>query len=211
MDLSCSPGRREARKADRRRAILEVAERSFLERGFADTSMSTIAAELGGSKTTLWSYFPSKEELFAAVLDAKIAEFQRELDETLVPGGGTEAVLDRFGHVLIRKILSPLSIAVHRLIVSEVERFPWIGKTFVERGPDRVRAHLARFLDDEMAAGRLRAGDPTLAARQFIALCQASYYVDRLWRPGVLNMVDADTEVAAAITTFMAAWGPVPA
>jgi len=52
MDLSLPPGRREARKADRRRAILEVAERSFRERGFADTSMSTIAAELGGSNTT---------------------------------------------------------------------------------------------------------------------------------------------------------------
>jgi AcrR family transcriptional regulator len=208
MDLSCSPGRREARKADRRRAILEVAERSFLERGFADTSMSTIAAELGGSKTTLWSYFPSKDELFAAVLDSKIADFQRELDEALVPTGGTEAVLTRFGRVLMRKILSPLSIAVHRLIVSEVERFPWIGKTFAERGPDRVRAHLAHYLEDEMAAGRLRQGDPILAARQFIALCQAGYYIDRLWRPDILKTADPDAEVAAATTTFMAAWGP---
>jgi len=211
MDLSCNPGRREARKADRRRAILEVAERSFFERGFADTSMSTIAAELGGSKTTLWSYFPSKEELFQAVLDTKIAEFQKELDEALVPTGGTEAVLRRFGAVLMRKILSPLSIAVHRLIVSEVDRFPWIGKTFVERGPDRVRAHLSRYLEDEMAAGRLRTGDPILAARQFIALCQAGFYVERLWRPDILQTVDPDAEVAAAITTFMAAWGSEPA
>lgn len=208
MELICTPGRREARKADRRRAILEVAERSFLERGFADTSMSMIAAELGGSKTTLWSYFPSKDELFAAVLDSKIASFQKELDEALIPAGGPEAALTRFGRIMLRKVLSPLSIALHRLIVAEAGRFPSIGRTFAERGPDRVRARLCRYMEDEMTAKRLRAGDPMLAARQFIALCQAGCYLDRLWRPNVALTVDADAEVAGSVNTFMAAWGP---
>jgi TetR/AcrR family transcriptional repressor of mexJK operon len=206
MDLTCSPGRREARKADRRRAILEVAERSFRERGFADTSMSTIAAELGGSKTTLWSYFPSKDDLFMAVLDTKIADFQRALDEALILAGGTEATLTRFGRVLLRKVLSPSSVALHRLIVAEGERFPALGKAFAERGPDRVRARLARYMTDEMEAGRLRQGDPLLAARQFIALCQAGCYLDRLWRPGLAQSADPDAEVAAAVKSFMAAW-----
>ena len=207
MDLSFSPGRRAARKADRRRAILDVAERSFLERGFADTSMSTIAAELGGSKTTLWSYFPSKDELFAAVLDSKIADFQQELDGALIPTGGSEAALTRFGRILLRKILSPLSVALHRLIVAEAERFPSIGRAFAERGPDRVRARLARYIAEEMAAGRLRQGDAMLAARQFVALCQAGCYLDRLWRPGTVLVADPDLEVAAAVSCFMAAWG----
>src|SRR4026208_346391 len=60
--------RREARRRDRRGAIIGVARRSFLNNGYAATTMSSIAAELGGSKGTLWSYFPGKEELFAAVL-----------------------------------------------------------------------------------------------------------------------------------------------
>lgn len=208
MDLSCTPGRREARKADRRRAILEVAERSFLERGFADTSMSTIAAELGGSKTTLWTYFPSKDELFAAVLDSKIANFQQELDEALIPTGGTEAALSRFGRILLRKIMSPSSMALHRLIVAEAERFPQLGRTFADRGPDRVRARLTRYMSEEMEVGRLREGDAGVAARQFVALCQAGCYLDRLWRPGIVQGIDPDAEVAAAVRSFMAAWGP---
>ena len=205
----CSPiGRRAARKADRRRAILDVAERSFLERGYADTSMSTIAAELGGSKTTLWTYFPSKEALFAAVLDSKIADFQRALDEALIPAGGPEAALTRFGRILLRKILSPASIALHRLIVAEAERFPTIGEAFALRGPDRMRARLCRYMEEEMGAGRLRAGDPANAARQFIALCQAGCYLDRLWRPCCVDAADPDVEVGAAVETFIAAWGP---
>ena len=64
-----APGKREARKEERRLAILDVAKRSFLESGYSATSMSAISVELGGSKGTLWNYFPSKEELFAAVLE----------------------------------------------------------------------------------------------------------------------------------------------
>ena len=208
MDLSCPPGRRALRKADRRRAIIDVAERSFLERGYAETSMSTIAAELGGSKTTLWSYFPSKEELFAAVLDRMIAGFQLELDAALIPAGGVEAALDRFGHALVHKLLSPSSIALYRLILAESERMPSLGASFAMRGPDRVRDRLSRYMGEEMAAGRLRRGSPLLAARQFIALCQAGFYLDRLWRPAAVAGMDPDRDVAAAVKTFVAAWGP---
>ncbi len=208
MDLSPPQGRREARKADRRRAILDVAERSFRERGFADTSMSTIAAELGGSKTTLWTYFPSKDALFAAVIDSKIETFQAKLDEALIPTGGTGAALSRFGHLFLNKILDPQSVALHRLIVGESERFPQIGEAFALRGPDRVRTRLCRYMEDEMAAGRLRQGDPLTAARQFIGLCQSGCYLDRLWRPARASANDPNADVAAAVDTFLRAWGP---
>jgi AcrR family transcriptional regulator len=208
MDLSPPQGRREARKADRRRAILDVAERSFRERGFADTSMSTIAAELGGSKTTLWTYFPSKDALFAAVIDSKIETFQARLDEALIPTGGTAAALSRFGHLFLNKILDPQSVALHRLIVGESERFPQIGEAFALRGPDRLRARLCRYMEEEMAAGRLRQADPLTAARQFIGLCQSGCYLDRLWRPARARTTDPETDVAAAVDTFLRAWGP---
>jgi AcrR family transcriptional regulator len=208
MDLSPPPGRREARKADRRRAILEVAERSFRERGFADTSMSTIAAELGGSKTTLWTYFPSKDALFAAVIDSKIETFQAKLDEALIPAGGTAAALTRFGTLFLNKILDPHSIALQRLIVAETERFPQIGETFAIRGPDRVRQRLCRYLDEEMKAGRLRKGDPLVAAHQFVGLCQAGCYLDRIWRPTQPSASKVERDVANAVDTFMRAWRP---
>jgi AcrR family transcriptional regulator len=208
MDLAKPPGRREARKADRRRAILEVAERSFRERGYADTSMSTIAAELGGSKTTLWTYFPSKDALFEAVIDSKIEAFRGRLDEALIPAGGTAAALSRFAHVFLSKLLDTRSVALHRLILAESERFPEIGEAFAVRGPDRVRARLCRYMEEEMEAGRLRRGNPLIAARQFLGLCQSGCYLERLWRPARPPTIDIDTDVAAAVDTFMRAWGP---
>ncbi|MEO6377128.1 MAG: helix-turn-helix domain-containing protein, partial [Caulobacteraceae bacterium] len=53
----------------RRQAILNVACEAFLAEGYAAVSMSAIAATLGGSKATLYAYFRSKAELFAAVME----------------------------------------------------------------------------------------------------------------------------------------------
>ena len=59
---------------ERRQAILDVAREAFTQLGFENTTMSEIANRTGGSKATLYNYFSSKEELFAAVID----EFGRQ-------------------------------------------------------------------------------------------------------------------------------------
>jgi len=170
--------------------------------------MSTIAAELGGSKTTLWTYFPSKDALFAAVIDSKIEAFQAKLDEALIPAGGPAAALTRFGRLFLNKLIDPQSRTLHRLVLSESERFPQIGETFAVRGPDRVRMRLCRYLEEEMEAGRLRKGDALVAARQFLGLCQSGCYLDRLWRPSRPPSTNPEQDVAAAVDTFLRAWGP---
>ena len=207
MESEIIIGRRAASKEDRRRSILAVAERSFFERGYAATSMSTIAAELGGSKTTLWNYYPGKEALFLAVLDGMIADFGAALDEALVPVGGTAAALGRFGRVFLAKILSPGSEALKRLMACEAHRFPTMAVAFFDRGPGRVRERLRRFLGEEMARGRLRPGDAGLAARQFLALCQAGGFNDRFWHCPSAVTIDIGRDVADAVETFLRAWG----
>ncbi len=56
---------------EKREAILRIAYQAFLTDGYAATSMSEIARQVGGSKATLYNYFCSKEELFTAVVDEK--------------------------------------------------------------------------------------------------------------------------------------------
>src|ERR1700743_3190725 len=57
-----------SRSDAKRRAILHVASEVFLAQGYAATSMSEIAAKVGGSKGPLSNYFRSKEELFSAFI-----------------------------------------------------------------------------------------------------------------------------------------------
>ena len=82
-DLIAFKSRREIRREDRREKILNVAENMFLHAGYAGTAMSDVATRVGGSKATLWSYFPSKEKLFSAVVERASLSFRKRLSEIL--------------------------------------------------------------------------------------------------------------------------------
>lgn len=143
--MTDSTGKRERNKARKRAAIVEVATSSFFEQGYATTSMSAIAEELGCSKATLWSHFPSKEALFEAVIDAQVEVFSRDIDETLTSQTFTLASLRRASQRFLDSLLRQRSIELFRLVLSEGERFPEINEVFYQRGPAKVRVFICDF------------------------------------------------------------------
>ncbi len=54
---------------DRRTHYLGCALELFSAHGYHGVSMDQLVAAAGGSKATLYRYFASKEELFAAIID----------------------------------------------------------------------------------------------------------------------------------------------
>lgn len=181
--------RRDRNREARQAAIVSIARTAFLENGYAATSMSTIATRLGGSKGTLWAYFPSKEDLFAAVLDDVAASFRQNLEDALRPGRDCSTTLREFAERFLFKILHPDSIRLHRLIVGEGGRFPEIGRIFYARGPQPVLERLAAYIGEQMEAGALRTDDPMEAALILIQLAQTQQNL-RLW--GIVEIPDAD-------------------
>jgi TetR/AcrR family transcriptional regulator, mexJK operon transcriptional repressor len=201
-------GRREASRRSRREAILDVAARSFLEQGYAATTMSAIAA-LGGSKGTLWSYFPSKEELFAAVLDRMIDAFQLELVPILNPTDPVGTALDKFCRRFLRKITQADALALYRLVVGEANRFPEPGRIFYARGPGRTHERLSAYLAGAMERGLLRHSDPDAAALQLTGLCLAGCHMQLVM--GVIDevtdtMIEHDCDRTLAM--FLRAYAP---
>jgi AcrR family transcriptional regulator len=205
--LPLAPTRREARREARRNAILDVAAQSFLEHGYAATTMSAIAAALGGSKGTLWSYFPSKEVLFAAVIDRVTKAFRAQLSLILNPRDGVETALRRFCLEFLRKVTSPEAIALHRLVVGEANRFPEMGRIFYERAPRQTQQLLAAFIGAAMADGLLRREDPLHAARQLTGLCMYGCH-QQLLMAEIDHASDAaiEAEVARAMAVFLRAY-----
>jgi AcrR family transcriptional regulator len=205
---SLPPGRRAARKEARRQAIMAVATRSFLDLGYAATTMTAIAAALGGSKTTLWSYFPSKEDLFAAVIEEAAIRMRADVYPALDPAGALEATLQAFCLGFLTRITAPDVIALYRLIVGESGRFPEVGRLFYERAARHTLEALAGFLARHMAAGSLRADDPARAAGALIGLCQAGSYRDLLWRSLPPEPGELVREAAEATAIFLGAYRP---
>ncbi|MBB3691971.1 TetR/AcrR family transcriptional regulator [Sphingomonas sp. BK580] len=165
--------RRSQSREARRAAIVAVARQAFLENGYAATSMSTIASELGGSKGTLWAYFPSKEELFAAVLDDVTATFRMHLEDALRPGRDCRTTLVDFAQRFLGKMTNADTLRLSRLIIGEGGRFPEVGRLFYESGPRRVLERLSAYLAECVAAGQLRACDTTDAAVVLVQLIQS--------------------------------------
>jgi len=59
----------------KRQAILDTAFRLFLAQGFDKTSVAQITVEVGGSKATIYSHFPSKEVLFVECMTAAVDDY----------------------------------------------------------------------------------------------------------------------------------------
>jgi len=199
---------RDLRREDRRDAILEVAYECFVADGYGATSMSTIAARLGGSKGTLYNYFRSKEELFDAFVRRSCGRLRSEIDSVSAEGD-LRARLGLMARQFIDHLLSREAIAISRVVVSEGERFPELARLFYEAGPRPGLAHTAEMLKGLMERGELRKADPSVAAHQFKDLALSGLYNLRLW--GVIadpTPAERAAYAETAVDTFLRAYAP---
>ena len=192
-------------------AILAAAERAFLAAGFGAVTMDAIAREAGVSKATVYAHFHGKEELFGAVI-AHVSErrFHGFSVDALDPLD-IEASLTTIAGRFLDLILSAEAIALNRIIIGEVNRFPALGQVFWAAGPDRTRAQIEAFLRRAAAAGPLAIPDVRLAAEQFAALARGELHYRSLSRQEAPADPSALAAAAAnAVATFLRAFAPLP-
>ena len=191
----------------RRELILDVAQEVFLEEGYANASMSTIAARLGGSKGTLYNYFKSKEELFNAYVERRCL-WQDEIFASPLTWETPEETLRRIGRAYLTRVLTDFNLRNFRLIASEAERSPDIGLTFYNAGPRKGAERVAELLVDMAKAGHLDLDDPLEAAHLFLSLVQNRYFKARLCNAiPELTTKQVEDEAALATRTFLRAFG----
>ena len=112
-------------KAQRRQAILDVAWVEFAARPYAAILMAEVAAAAGLAKGTLYLYFPTKEALFLAVLEAQLAAWFDAVDASLDAGAvlTATAVADVLCATLeARPGLARLLALLHGVLEANVDR-----------------------------------------------------------------------------------------
>lgn len=162
----------EARRGD----IVREASQLFLKDGFAATSMSTIARAVGGSKATLYRYFPTKEALFEAVMEERSAAVIRPVHEASLHQDTPQAYLVAVGETLMRGVFQTEALAINRVVIGDCVRSPEISHVFLSLGPDRSRAIVAEQLVRFNKAGLLSLTDPATAAEDFFALLRGEVW-----------------------------------
>lgn len=196
----------------KRQTILDAAAAVFQEHGFERTSMEDIRKRAEFSKATLYSYFPSKDELFMEiVIDATETQLQATLDALDPSYEDIGQALVGFGTRLLALLyLTPVQ-AVRRLVVSEAGRSE-LGKKCYEVGPVASLAAVADYLGQAMGKGKLRKADPHVAAAHLKGLLE-SEWIDPFMFQTLAQPTVAELEASAtrAVTVFMAAYGPLTA
>lgn len=192
----------------RRQHIVEVASEVFREFGFEAASMSEIAARVGGSKATLYSYFGSKEELFVAVVRQFAETHMHEIFALLDAEADLAGTLQHFGERFLLQISQPDMLCAHRNLFAEAGKSE-IGRLFYERGPLEGLQRLAEFMQQAMTLGKLRGEDKMIAAHHFLGLLKAES-MERLLL-GVQDEIDAARiapMVARAVQVFLRGYAP---
>ncbi len=158
-----------SRGRERLARILEAATELFLRDGYGATSIDSILEVSGGSKATLYSYFPTKDDLFRAVVEEVLATTsapEARLDNTADP----RTSLIEFSVKRLELLFSPRHHALLRLIIAERDRFPDIATMFYERAPLRSRGTLAAYFAELERKGILDPGSAEEAAEFMIGM-----------------------------------------
>jgi TetR/AcrR family transcriptional regulator len=157
MSPTSTTSKRERRKEARPGELLDAALAIFVAKGFAATRVEEVAARAGVSKGTLFLYFPSKEELFKAVVRENIAgrfpEWNEELDQF---EGDSAALMSHVMHAWWQRIGMTDASGITKLVMSEAGQFPEIASFYQQEVIEPTHELLRRLLQRGMDRGELR-------------------------------------------------------
>ena len=190
----------------KRTAIVAAATELFLEHGFGDVSMDTIAAKAGVSKRTVYSHYENKAQLFEGIMGDACA-CRRFEDDTGLPVDPPEQVLTHLGLTFLGIISSKDSVALYRVVMAEGSKFPELGKTFYDRGPENLSRKLGDYLEDQTAKGVLHVENSRQAAHQFMAMLTTPIMMElTIGVRGPVSEIEIGDIVDASVATFLRAY-----
>lgn len=166
--------------------------------------MDAVAAQAGVSKATLYAHFPSKADLFHAVLGDFADTYIRVPDE--LDSRPVEEGLRILARRFLDLILSPEALGNFRILCAHGPQFPEMVKAFMAAGPDRVLAAVAGYLRRQDALGTLRVPHPRQAAELFLHMTKGEPHTYRLM--GLEYPEEAlDRRIEEVVRVMLAAYG----
>lgn len=191
----------------KRREIVATAWEVFRAKGFEGASMSDVAERFGGSKATLYRYYSSKEELFAAALEEAVKGQGEEAFQRAGREGELRERLLEFADFYLKFRLTPEMIGVHRLMIASAERSD-LGAVLRAQFIEPNWRRFTTVIEREMAAGRLRKADPYLASIHFRGLVEADVLERRMNGERLVTKAQVETAVEQGVEAFLRAYAP---
>jgi len=154
------------RPRERPEEILDAALTVFSEKGYSPATMDAIAREAGITKGTIYLYFESKEELFVAMVRAKLRAIADLLPAVAFePGMDFAQMLRQTGEKYLEIMMTPRAAQLMTLVIGQYNHVPALRSMYLDEVIPQGNLELARLLELGQQMGLVRPLDPIIAAR----------------------------------------------
>lgn len=140
-----------------RAAIIKAAMQEFIDRGFANATMASIAQRAGLAKGTTYRYFEAKEALFSGIVRDIVTNPLTRAEQQEIDSG--ESVFD----YCLRTLLPTMQIiedggraSVARLVLVEGRTFPYLAEVYRDEVHLPFLRYIRRLAEIAQARGELR-------------------------------------------------------
>jgi TetR/AcrR family transcriptional regulator of autoinduction and epiphytic fitness len=193
------------RLTDRKReAIIQAAIAEFRANGFEVTSMDKIAATAGVSKRTVYNHFPSKEELFAEILNQLWARISAEQSVTYSRDQPLREQLLKMLQAKVQLMADENFLTLARVAIAATIHSPERAQNMVERMGEREEG-LTVWIRAAQADGRLKPVDPEFAAHQVQGLLKTFAFWPQMSMGRAALDIDMQNTIAeSALEMFLA-------
>jgi len=162
----------------KRDLIVNAAREAFLNGGYADTSMDSIAKGAGVSIKTVYRHFENKDDLFIAVMRAACStEVSGDMPAQRVwPDKAPRIALKLAAIEYLRHALSAEQVALYRVVLRDAGRFPELGRQYSEEVLEGRNRLIVEYLKRWSPSRGWKIKDPVGAANTFAGLLRSGWF-----------------------------------
>ena len=161
----------------RRHEIFNVAVNLFVEKGFTETSMREIAEAAGIGKSTLYDYFPSKDEILITYIIEEVGYSTSRAKEIIALEVSAGERLRRIMHRHVEYMLSNKSQFLR--ITFEAQRLSFENQMRIQKHRHAYQDMLCELVQEGIQVGEFRTVNPLMAVRGMLSLLTAFIYTSR--------------------------------
>ena len=163
-----------ARGAQRKLQIVEAAANLFERRGYHETTMDLIAANVGIRKPSLYHYFASKDEILVVIHEEMINLIIATQEDRVAAG---ELTPDQMLRAIMTDLVSLMETHPGhlRIFFEHWRELPEDVATSTSRKRDHYQQLLVDVLEAGVAEGRFRIADTKLASFAILGMCNWTY------------------------------------
>jgi TetR/AcrR family transcriptional regulator, regulator of autoinduction and epiphytic fitness len=192
--------------SQKRETIIAAAMEEFRDRGYEGGSMDRIAEIAGASKRTVYNHFPSKDELFQAVIDRFSSQMRSLKLVRYEAGRSLEEQLSEFADAELAVVEDPAWMGFIKVLLAVFMRDPELARKAMSAhmgGENPMTAWMRAAAQD----GKLSIDDPGLAARVFSAMLSGAFTWPAVYQ-GYLDVAAIPALKRELIETFLSRYRP---